>query len=91
MKAKTSVYVDRDLWEKFKVLSASRKTDVSSLLKELIREETMEQLDEALSELGLESGELDFEPVKVSKPVSGLVRVMRDERRDGISGLQCDY
>ena len=87
MRRKTSVYVDGELWERFKRYAAARGVEVSSLLEELMREELGDYLDEALGELaGSEGYELDFEPVKPRGPVSSVVREMRDERERGLLG-----
>ena len=88
-RVKTSIYIDRELWEKFKRYVRSRGLEVSRFLEELIREGMLEDdLSDALSELiREESAELDFEPVKPRGGlVSGLVRELRDERADSLSG-----
>ncbi|MEM0349549.1 MAG: type II toxin-antitoxin system VapC family toxin [Candidatus Caldarchaeum sp.] len=81
-KVKSSVYVDGEIWRRFKKYAAEQEREVSVLLEELMREELMIDLQAALEELA-EQGEieLDFEPVKPATGlVSGLVREMRDER-----------
>ncbi len=89
VKEKTSIYVDRELWMKFKRYAYRRGMDMSNLLEDIIRDELVEEaLDNILLELaGLEDYEVDFEPVKPREGlVSELVRVARDERADSVSG-----
>uniref|UniRef100_A0A7C1CGC9 CopG family transcriptional regulator n=1 Tax=Thermofilum adornatum TaxID=1365176 RepID=A0A7C1CGC9_9CREN len=87
MRRKTSIYVDGDLWERFKKHAVARGVEVSSLLEELMREELGDYVDEALGVLaGSDSYELDFEPVEPKGPVSQCVREMRDERERGLLG-----
>lgn len=64
VKEKTSIYVDRELWRKFKRYASRRGMDMSSLLEDLIREGLVEEsLDGVLLELaGSEDYEVDFEP-----------------------------
>mgnify|MGYP000253420794 FL=1 len=87
-RAKTSIYVDRNLWEKFKRYAARRGVDVSSLFEELIRDEMADYLlSEELSRLGIsEDYEVDFEPVEPRGAVSELIREMRDERAGSVPG-----
>lgn len=86
VKVKTSIYADKELWEKYKSSLARRGVEVSRALEELIRDELVEDLlDEAI---GGEAGgyEIDFEPVKPKGGlVSVFVRAMRDERAGGVS------
>ena len=86
-KAKTSIYVDRDLWEMFKRHAARRGVDVSSLLEELMMDEMADYLlSEELSRLGIsEDYEVDLEPVEPRGAVSELIREMRDERAGSVS------
>ena len=87
-KVKTSIYVDRDLWRRFKMYASKRDEEISRLLEEIIQDEIVDEiLDEVLYELaGGEDHEVDFEPIKPrGGPVSAMVRVMRDERANGIS------
>ncbi|MEM0050345.1 MAG: hypothetical protein QXW39_07460 [Candidatus Bathyarchaeia archaeon] len=80
-KIKTSIYVDEDLWKKFKKIASSRDQELSEALEELLREELMVDLEAVLRELIDElDTELDFKPVKAKASVSELVREMRDER-----------
>ncbi len=83
VKVKTSIYVDKDLWEKFKKHALRKGVEVSSLLEDLIEEEMVEEtLDKVILELaGSEDYELDFEPAKPMKgTISELVRLMRNGR-----------
>lgn len=83
---KTSVYIDEDLWKKFKKYASMRGMDISGLLEEIIRNEILDDLSEALYQLaGPDDYQFDFEPVEVKGSVSELVREMRDERVDSIS------
>ena len=88
-KTKTSIYIDKELWEKFKRLAAMRGVEVSRLLEEMISEQLLDEyLSQALLELaGSNDYEIDFKPVKPRSGynVSELVRCMRDERADRIS------
>lgn len=86
-KVKSSVYIDGEIWRRFKKYAAEQEREVSVLLEELMREELMLNLQAVLEELA-EQGEieLDFEPVKpITGLVSTLVREMRDER-NSLSG-----
>lgn len=90
-KVKTSIYVDRDLWERFKLSVARRGLDVSRVLEGLIREELLEDIfDASFRELGEDrSYEIDFEPVKPKVGlVSAFVRDLRDERADSLSRFE---
>jgi len=86
-RSKTSIYIDRDLWARFRLRASRRGLEVSRLLEGLIGEEMVDDLiEEKISEMvGSEFQELDFLPVKVQASVSELVRVMRDERKSGLS------
>jgi len=89
VKVKTSIYIERTLWELFKRHAARRGIEISKLLEELIRDEIVEHsLDDILLELaGSKDYELDFEPIEPKEgTVSELVRAMRDERADSVSG-----
>jgi hypothetical protein len=90
VRVKTSIYVDRKLWERFKRYALKKGVEVSRLLEGAMEEELVEDaLEEELLRLsGPEDYELDFEPIKPRKPVSDLIRVMRDERRGILSGQQ---
>jgi len=82
-KVKTSIYADKELWEKYKSSLARRGLEISQALEDLIKDELVEELlDEAVKDIeNTEDYEIDFEPVKPKKGlVSTLVRTMRDER-----------
>ena len=87
-KIKTSIDVDKNLWEEFKKIALKRGVEPSKLLEELIREELIERsLEEFIRELSIEDDyEVDFEPIRPRNGlVSDLVRMMRDERRNSLS------
>jgi hypothetical protein len=87
LRRKISVYVDVELWERFKKYAEERGVGASRLLEELIREELGDYVDEVLGALaGSDSYELDFEPVEPKGSVSLFVREMRDERERGLLG-----
>ena len=88
VKVKTSIYVDKEVWEKFKMYAARKGVEISSLLEEIIMDEVVDPLlNKALLEAaGSEDYVLDFEPVEAKGTVSELVRVMRDERAKDLSG-----
>ena len=80
---KTSIYVDRGLWERFKEHALKSGVEVSRLLEDIMADEAVElTLGNALAELaGQENYEIDFEPIEPKEAtVSGLIRTMRDER-----------
>lgn len=88
VKVKTSIYVDKELWEKYKLSLAKNRLEVSQALEELIREELVEDfLIEALKGMDeAKAGEIDFEPVKPEDGlVSIFVRSMKDERIGNLS------
>ena len=87
VKVKTSIYVDKELWEKFKRHALRKGMEVSSLLEDMMRNEMIEDLldDELLNLAGSETYQIDFEPIKPREGlISELVRVMRDERAGSI-------
>jgi len=87
VKVKTSIYVDRELWERFKKYALRKGVEVSKLLEDMVRDEMIEEiLDEALlSMVGLEDYEIDFKPIKPREGlVSELIRVAREERASDI-------
>lgn len=63
---KTSIYLDKELWEKFKAYALKNGVEVTKMLEEVIREEMAEDLiGQALIESGsLEACEIEFEPVE---------------------------
>lgn len=85
---KTSVYADKELWERFKLKAARRGIEVSQALEELIRDELFEEMfDEVLKGISETEGyEIDFEPIKPKAGfVSVFVRSLRDERANSLS------
>ncbi len=84
-KFKTSIYIDRKLWEKFKEYARRRGIKVSRLIEELMKEVLVEELLDGLICVERDV-ELDFEPVVPRGDiVSDLVREMRDEHGDRLS------
>ena len=78
---KTSIYIDRDLWSSFKEYASKSGVEVGKMLEELIRDSLIEaELDKTLAKIE-ERYEIDFNLVK---PISTLVRIMRDERADRV-------
>ncbi len=89
VKVKTSIYIDRELWEKFKKHASKKGMEASRLLEEIIRDEIIEDtLEHILLDLASsENYEIDFEPMKTREgTVSELIRVMRNERSNNLSG-----
>jgi len=87
-KAKTSIYVDRELWEKFKRYAKSKGVEVSKLLEELMREAMIEEelVNGLMDLISDERNELDFDPISPKGgSVSVLVRELRDERENSLS------
>lgn len=82
---KTSIFIDEDLWREFKRYAINRDKELSEALEELLREELLVDLEDAVKKLagGLEM-EVDFKPIKVKATVSELVREMRNERENSI-------
>ncbi len=87
MKSKTSIYVDEEIWKRFKAASSKRGTDMSEILEGLILDDLEGDDLSSVPTGGTEPGvELEFKPIKLrGRPVSGLVRVQRDEREDNLS------
>ncbi len=89
VRVKTSIYIDRDLWRRFKEYALRKGVEVSRLLEEIIADEMIDDyLDKILLEMaGGDNYEIDFEPIepKHGYRVSDLVRFMRDERANSIS------
>ena len=85
-KSKTSIYIDKDLWQRFRLRANRRGLQVSGALESLMEEEMIEDMIERkLSEMvDSETREIDFPPIKTKASVSELVRVMRDERTSGL-------
>ncbi len=63
-RTKTSIYVDKELWERFRKYARGKGIEVSRLLEEMPREEMLgEELSDAIDELDAEElEELNFEP-----------------------------
>jgi hypothetical protein len=82
---KTSVYVDRELWERFKKTFRSR--GLTRVLEEALEEKLLEESSEGvLPPLdNAWSVEVNFEPVTPRKSVSGLVKVERRRREKSLS------
>ena len=79
---KTSIYVDRELWERFKEHALKSGVEVSRLLEDIMADEAVElTLGNALAKLaGQEGYEMAFEPIEPKEAtVSELIRTMRDE------------
>jgi len=87
VKVKTSIYVDKDLWERFKKYASKKGVEISELLEEIIREEMFEDdINNILTELtDIDAYEIDFEPIEVKGDISKFIRVLRDERYNNIS------
>jgi hypothetical protein len=87
-KIKTSIYIDKDLWEKLKSVALKNGLEVSQMLEEIIKNEIIEDFLEQVLERteNFESYEIDFEPLEPEKGfVSEFIRVMRNERSNNIS------
>ena len=88
-KVKTSIYVDKELWSRFKTYARRRGRDASNILEDLMMDELIEELlDEAvrarLGEPG-EEVEIDFQPIE---PLTGTVsELVREERRGRFARL----
>ena len=86
-KIKTSIYIDKTLWDLFKKYAVNRGIEISKLIEELIENEILDYtLDDVLLNIaGSEVYEIDFEPIEIKKgTLSELIREMRDERRENI-------
>jgi hypothetical protein len=80
---KTSIYVDRELWTRFREHAIKSSVKASRLLEDLMEDEVFElTLAKALAEqAGREDYEINFEPIEPKEAtVSELIRTMRDER-----------
>jgi hypothetical protein len=87
-KIKTSIYIDKNLWEKLKSVALKNGLEVSQMLEEIIKNEIIEDFLEQVLERteNFESYEIDFEPLEPEKGfVSEFIRVMRNERSNNIS------
>ncbi len=89
-KVKTSIYVDKELWEKFKLQASKNGVELTQLLEEMIQDNLIDNfLNKIVEEAGdIEDYEIKFEPIEPEEgSISGLVRVMRDERGNHLSGF----
>ncbi|MEM0053479.1 MAG: hypothetical protein QXL89_04780 [Nitrososphaeria archaeon] len=89
-RVKTSIYIDKELWEKFKVQASKNGVELTELLEELIQDSLIDSfLNKVVEEVGgIEDYEIKFEPVEPKGgSVSELIRVIRDERRNSLSGF----
>lgn len=90
-RVKTSIYVDKELWERFRQRASEKRVEASRLIEAMLDEEMVEDsIDELISELiGSESYEVDFGTIEPrGAPVSELVRAVRDERTSSLLGQQ---
>jgi len=88
VKVKTSIYVDKELWEKFKLQASKRGTEIARMLEDMIRDEMVDSfLNQMIADTGeSEDYKIESEPVEPEKGlVSELVRDMRDERDNSVS------
>jgi len=73
-KVKTTIVVDRDLWNRFRAKLLEEGVDeVSGAIEELIKEELMLGIDSALSRL------IGNELIQVIEPVKPLTRTSAEE------------
>jgi len=88
MKAKTSIYVDKDKWAQFSGRTARRNLQASDLFEGMMDDDVASEclLAGLLDEGAPEQAELDFDPVEPKRSVSQLVRGERDGR-SGALGL----
>lgn len=80
-RVKTSIYIDKDLWERFKRYAAKLGMEPSKLLEEMLRNGMIEEaILEIMAKMsGGKDYELDFEPVEPRRgSVSMLVRALRN-------------
>ncbi|MCC6017671.1 MAG: hypothetical protein LM601_01400 [Candidatus Verstraetearchaeota archaeon] len=85
VRKKTSIYVDEEIWMEFKRYAVDKGMDVSSLIEEILREELLSHIDDALSKIaGSEDYQINFEPIEPRGSVSALIREMRNERASGL-------
>ncbi len=96
MLGKVSVYIDEELWERFKKMVVHKTGDTRSLSREvqmLVEESIVDKgLLNAFKKLGLNWEKLpSFSDIEAVTPVKSssagkTVRKMRDERAESISG-----
>ncbi|BFH72187.1 hypothetical protein SJAV_01310 [Sulfurisphaera javensis] len=83
VKVKISIYIDKDVWERFKKYASSKGTSASRLLEEILSEALNDDI--ILSEFEpTEDNEINFQPIKSIKLVSDLVKEMRYEREKSL-------
>lgn len=85
-KVKTTIVVDRDLWNRFRAKLLEEGVDeVSGAIEELIKEELMLGIDSALSRL------IGNELIQVIEPVKPLTRTSAEEvvRELRSRGIEC--
>jgi hypothetical protein len=86
VRKKTSIYVDEEIWMEFKRYAVDKGMDVSSLIEEILREELLSHIDDALSKIaGSEDYQINFELIEPKGSVSTLIREMKDIRACGLS------
>jgi hypothetical protein len=86
VRKKTSIYVDEEIWMEFKRYAVDKGMDVGSLIEEILREELLSHIDDALSKIaGSEDYQINFEPIEPKGSVSILIREMKDIRACGLS------
>ena len=87
MKTKTSISIDQQVWIKLKNLATERNTNISSALQKAIESELLSNFDDSIIKYSTRRrSDLDFDPVEPKQKVSELIRRMRDERENSISG-----
>jgi hypothetical protein len=86
VRKKMSIYVDEEIWMEFKRYAVDKGMDVGSLIEEILREELLSHIDDALSKIaGSEDYQINFEPIEPKGSVSILIREMKDIRACGLS------
>lgn len=87
-RVKTSIYIDKDLWERFKRYAARLGMEPSKLLEEMLRNGMIEEaILEIMAKMsGVKDYELDFEPIEPRRgSVSGLVRALRNAEQASVT------
>jgi hypothetical protein len=80
---KTRIYVDRELWTRFREYAIKSGVKASRLLEDLMEDEASELIlaDASEEKAGREDYEMDFEPIEPKETtISELIRTMKDER-----------
>lgn len=87
-KVKTSIYVDKELWSRFKTYARRRGRDASNILEDLMMDELVDELLDEAVRVRLEEAEIteiDFQPIE---PLTGTVsELVREERRGRFARL----